>query len=97
MLVTVFLIAVILTALLVKRYKRQRLFDGIPQPEGKLPILGHSRTFLQLKKPVDVNLYKLLMKLANEHHDAGMCYFSVGPVIDILWVTKPEFIEQILR
>lgn len=79
---------------IVRNYKSRSLFAKIPQPNGKLPVLGHS--LLLFKKGVNIteSSFEAFYKYAKEFRKNGLFGFELAfqPTVHIF---SPEYFEKV--
>lgn len=80
---------------IVRSHKSRLVFAKIPQPSGKLPVIGHS--LLLLKKGVDIteSSFEAFYKYAVEFHEYGLYGFGLAfqPTVHIF---APEHFEKVV-
>lgn len=89
---------IVLISLFVISFARHRrsnsLFSKIPQPTGKLPVLGHS--LLLLKKGVDIteSSFEAFYNYASEFRQYGLFGFvlAIQPTVHIF---APDHFEKV--
>lgn len=78
----------------LRSHKSRVEFSKLPQPSGKLPVLGH--TLLLLKKGVDIteSSFNAFYKYAVEFHQNGFYAFGLAfqPTVHIF---APEHFEKV--
>lgn len=89
----IFLISLIVIYI-VRNYKSNSLFSKLPQPSGKLPVLGHS--LLLLKKGVDIteSSFEAFYKYSVEFRKHGLYGFELAfqPTVHIF---APDLFEKV--
>lgn len=78
----------------VRTHKSRSLFAKIPQPSGKLPVIGHS--LLLLKKGVDIteSSFEAFYKYAVEFHEYGLYGFELA-LQSTVHIFSPEHFEKV--
>lgn len=78
----------------LRSHKSRLEFSKLPQPSGKLPVIGHS--LLLLKKGVDIteSSFDAFYKYAVEFHKHGLYAFALAfqPTVHLF---APEHFEKV--
>lgn len=94
--VIVFGIVTFIVFYITRTHKSRSQFSKLPQPSGKLPLLGH--TLLLVKKGVNIHesSFQAFYDLAVQFHDYGLYAFglAIQPTVHIF---SPEHFEKVHR
>lgn len=89
---TVFLSLIVV--LMIRNRRRDSLFVKIPQPSGKLPVLGHSLLLLKKGAHICESSFDAFYKYAVEFHKYGLYGFELAfqPIVHIF---APDHFEKV--